>query len=154
MKLLFTILFSFSFCFLNGQTVIMKVEKPNKDSVVEWSTQGMTFETDAVAAESVVSYVDVNPVYPGGDAALAAFIAKNLNSKLANERNIYGSVYTSFIVDTAGQISDIQIKRGIDSVLDAEAFRVVSLLGRWQPGTTRGKPVSVQYYLPIWFVRN
>lgn len=154
MKLLFTILFSFSFCFLKGQTVTMKVvKKPEKD----------TFKIAPLPIENIVNndvieptvvYPEISPAYPGGDDALAEFIAKNLNRKLANERNIYGSVYTSFIVDTAGQVSDIQIKRGIDSVLDAEAIRVVSLFSRWQPGSTRGKVIPVQYYLPIRFVRN
>ena len=38
-----------------------------------------------------------------------------------------------------------------DPYLDKEAVRVVKSMPRWIPGTQDGKPVNVEYTLPITF---
>jgi hypothetical protein len=55
-------------------------------------------------------------------------------------------------VNNAGVVSDIKIRRGVQKTLDEEAIRVVSLLPKYKPGYQNGRPVSVQYTLPIRFV--
>ena len=56
-----------------------------------------------------------------------------------------------FVVERDGSISDVHLARGVDPYLDKEAVRVVKSMPRWIPGTQDGKPVNVEYTLPITF---
>ena len=60
-------------------------------------------------------------------------------------------VYISFVVTSTGSISDVSVARGVCTLLDAEAVRVVKSMPNWIPGKQRGKAVSVSYMLPIKF---
>ncbi|MDA7794447.1 energy transducer TonB [Flavobacteriales bacterium] len=73
---------------------------------------------------------------------------------IAKENNITGRVYVSFVVDKSGSVTDVKILRGVDKYLDAEAVRVVKSLPKFSPGKQRGKPVKVQYNVPISFRLN
>jgi len=99
--------------------------------------------------------VEEMPAYPGGDAALMAFLQKNIKyPQIAKENGISGVVYVSFIVDKSGKVTEVKVVRGVDSFLDKEAIRVVSSLSGYSPGKQRGKPVPVQFTLPIRFQLN
>nr|MBP7156951.1 energy transducer TonB [Flavobacteriales bacterium] len=50
-----------------------------------------------------------------------------------------------------GKISEAKVLRGIGGGCDEEALRVVRAMPTWKPGKQRGKPVTVQYNLPIRF---
>ncbi len=97
--------------------------------------------------------VEEMPEFPGGEAALRAFIAKSINYPvIAQENGIQGKVYVTFVVDKDGGISEAKVARGVDASLDKEALRVVNMLPKWKPGKQRGKPVRVSYTVPISFV--
>lgn len=99
--------------------------------------------------------VEEMPSYPGGDAALMQFLQKNIKyPQIAKENGISGVVYVSFIVDRTGQVTEVKVVRGVDPFLDKEAVRVVSSLKGYTPGKQRGKPVPVQFTLPIRFQLN
>ncbi|MGE5426686.1 MAG: energy transducer TonB [Methylococcaceae bacterium] len=97
--------------------------------------------------------VEEMPEFPGGDAALRAFIAQSVKyPPIAAENGIQGKVYVSFVVGKDGGITQAKILRGVDPALDKEALRVVNSLPAWKPGKQGGKPVRVSYTVPISFV--
>lgn len=97
--------------------------------------------------------VEEMPEFPGGDAALRAFIAQSVKYPVvAQENGIQGKVYVNFVVGKDGSISNAKIARGVDPALDKEALRVVNSLPKWKPGKQGGKPVRVSYTVPINFV--
>ena len=99
--------------------------------------------------------VEDMPFFPGGDAALLKFIAENVTyPPIAKENGITGVVYVSYVVDKDGSIKDVKVVRGADPFLDKEAMRVVKTLKGYKPGKQRGKPVPVQFTIPIRFVLN
>ncbi len=65
--------------------------------------------------------------------------------------NIQGRVYVQFIVNERGEVENPQVIRGIGGGCDEEALRVVSQ-ARFKPGMQRGRPVRVQYNLPVIFM--
>jgi len=65
--------------------------------------------------------------------------------------NISGKVIVRFLVDKQGNIKDVAIEKGVDSLLDQEAMRVVSNMPKWKPGEQRGKPVEVTLSVPVEF---
>ncbi len=96
---------------------------------------------------------EVMPEFPGGTAALMAFLAREIKyPPLAREMNITGTVYLGFVIERDGSISDIKLLRGIGGGCDQEAMRVVSLLPAWKPGMQAGHPVRVSYNLPVKFI--
>lgn len=95
------------------------------------------------------------PVYPGGEAALFAFIKKETEyPDAARDEGITGKVFVQFIVEKNGQVDSVWIKRSAHPLLDAEALRVVALTDGWTPGKQNDKPVRVQYMLPISFTMD
>jgi TonB family C-terminal domain len=96
--------------------------------------------------------VDETPSFPEGLAGFNQFLRKNLNYPIeAQEKRISGRVICSFIVNTNGTISNVEIISGIDPLLDNEALRVISRSPRWNPGKHRGKAVPVKMNIPISF---
>ena len=96
--------------------------------------------------------VEEQPQFPGGEAALMAFIRKNLRyPAFAAENNIQGRVTLSFVVERDGSIAQIEVMRSPAEELSKESIRVVQTMPKWKPGKQRGKAVRVKYVLPITF---
>jgi TonB family protein len=92
------------------------------------------------------------PEFPGGDAAMYKLILDNLHYPTeAKQKGITGKVFVNFIVEKDGTVQQVQVAKSVDSLLDAEAVRVVSLLANFIPGESLGKPVRVLMTLPIAF---
>lgn len=78
-------------------------------------------------------------------------LQKNINyPDMARKAGIEGRVIIQFIVNEQGQVEDPKVIRGIGGGCDKEALRVVKQ-AQFEPGRQRGKPVRVQYSLPITF---
>ncbi|WP_299110629.1 energy transducer TonB [uncultured Winogradskyella sp.] len=60
-------------------------------------------------------------------------------------------IFVKFKVDKSGKLKAIQA-RGPHPAIEREAIRIIKLLPNLEPGTQRGKPVTVPYSLPIVFV--
>jgi len=60
-------------------------------------------------------------------------------------------VYVTFVVETNGSVTDVRVLRGIGGGCDEEAIRVIQSMPQWVPGKQRGKPVRVQFNMPIKF---
>lgn len=96
--------------------------------------------------------VEVMPVFPGGQTALAQYIASHLKyPTVAQENGIQGRVFVSFVVGEDGYVEDVRVIKGVEPMLDKEAVRVIQSLPRWTPGNQQGKPVRVKYTVPVTF---
>jgi len=96
--------------------------------------------------------VEEMPMFPGGDAELLAYIMANTEyPEVAKENNIQGRVIVRFCVTSTGGVNQVEILKGVDPELDAEAIRVVNTLPTFKPGKQGGKPVPVWYMVPITF---
>lgn len=56
-----------------------------------------------------------------------------------------------FTVNPDGSVSNVKVLRGVDSSLDNEAVRVVSMSPKWTPGRQRDRAVKVTYTFPVIF---
>ncbi|MDD2952735.1 MAG: TonB family protein [Parabacteroides sp.] len=102
--------------------------------------------------EQVFTVVEKMPRFPGGDAELLKYIARNIKyPEESQERGEEGRVICSFIVGRDGSISNPEVLRGVTPALNEEAVRVINTMPVWNPGTQRGKPVAVKYTVPITF---
>ncbi len=113
--------------------------------------------TSEVAGKQPITYTGVEqvPAPVGGMPALGEYLSRTLRYPPDAQRmRIQGKVFVSFVVNTDGSISDIQVLKGIGGGCDEEAVRVVKGMPRWQPGIQRGEPVRVKFNLPISFNLN
>jgi protein TonB len=101
----------------------------------------------------IFEVVEQQPEFPGGTEALMKYLHDNIiYPVVAMENGIKGRVTLKFVVNKSGDISDIQVLRGVDTSLDREAVRVVKSMPKWIPGKQNGKPVNVYFTLPVNFV--
>lgn len=91
--------------------------------------------------------VEQMPELIGGLASLQRQIRY---PEMARRARIEGRVIIQFIVNERGDVEDPQVIRGIGGGADQEAIRVVSQ-AKFKPGLQRGRPVRVQYSMPIVF---
>ena len=97
--------------------------------------------------------VEQMPEFPGGIGALDQYLIRNLRyPQRAKQANVSGQVFVQFVVTETGEIRELRILKGIGFGCDEEAVRVVSQMPNWKPGEQSGKPISVQYNLPIQFI--
>lgn len=97
-----------------------------------------------------ISEISENPEFPGGMTAWAKFIQKNLRyPSMAQEASIQGKVYVSFVVETDGSISNVNLVKGIGGGCDEEAMRVIKKSPRWKAGRQNNQAVRVRYNMPI-----
>ncbi|MBQ2375141.1 MAG: energy transducer TonB [Bacteroidales bacterium] len=102
--------------------------------------------------EAIFFVVEVQPEFPGGMDSMYAFIQKNLiYPEKAKAEGIEGRVFITFTIEKDGSVSNVKILRGIGGGCDEAAKEVIEKMPKWKPGTQRGKPVRVQFNLPIKF---
>lgn len=110
---------------------------------------------EEVQEEAPFQVVEKMPEFPGGTAALNAYLKKNIKyPSVCRENNIQGRVLIQFIVNKDGSIVEPEVVKSVNPYLDKEAIRVVSAMPKWTPGEQRGKTVRVKFTLPVNFKLN
>jgi len=122
-------------------------------------------EMEEEVSDEVLSFAVVEsvPIFPGCEDAkdnderkacfqqkVLVFVSKNFEfPEMAKEMGIQGRVYVNFVIEKNGSITNVEIVRGVDPLLDDEAVRVVKKLPKLIPAKQRGKPVRMSFTLPI-----
>ncbi|MEJ7557261.1 MAG: M56 family metallopeptidase [Pedobacter sp.] len=112
------------------------------------------FAASPTQEEKVLDFtaLDVAPTFPGGIKQFYVYLGKATKyPKEAQEKNIQGKVFTSFVVEKNGKLTNIKVDKGLGSGIDEEAIRVLNESPHWIPGMVDKKPVRVKYNLPLTF---
>ena len=115
-----------------------------------------TNEGDSIAERvftgKIYDVVEEPPSFPDGSRALMSWLTENTHYPSEyGDICISGRVVLSFVVEPDGSISNINVVRSVDPLLDKEAIKVVKSMPRWIPGKQNGKEVRVKYNLPVSF---
>lgn len=105
-------------------------------------------EEETEDEDSFFILVEQMPELIGG---LESIQSKIRYPEMAKRANISGRVIVQFIVNERGEVINPNVIRGIGGGCDEEALRVVSQ-AKFKPGHQRGRPVRVQYTVPVIFV--
>lgn len=91
--------------------------------------------------------VEVKPTFMGGDIEkFRAWVIKRVvYPREAEENGIQGRVYLTFVVERDGTVSNVQVVRGVDKLLDDAAKKAIEASPAWTPGLQRGRPVRVRF---------
>ncbi|MDQ3291609.1 MAG: M56 family metallopeptidase [Bacteroidota bacterium] len=100
----------------------------------------------------IFKQVEELPQFPGGMEKMYAFLGKNMKYPTAAQKaSVEGTVIAQFVITDQGTIKDLHLLKGLTNETNAEALRVIKLMPNWVPGKQDGKPVNVQYILPLRF---
>lgn len=111
--------------------------------------------TIVVVDPPIIDFPDTEARFPGGAAAMQQWIVEHVNyPQTSVQINEQGKVYLSFVVETDGSISVIDIERGVSPDIDREAKRLVRNMPNWIPGEAKGKKARTRCRLPINFTLN
>ena len=99
----------------------------------------------------VFTIVEEMPQFPGGVEELLKFIRTTMRYPVTTGDNIEGRVTVLFTVNEDGSLSDIEVVRSLDPLLDKEAVRIVEAMPKWTPGKQDGAIVAAKYTVPITF---
>ncbi len=111
-------------------------------------------EEEEEVEEEIFFLVEDMPKFNGGDLSeFQKYVQSNLvYPEAAKENDISGVVLVKFVINKTGDLTRLELVRGVHPALDKEALRVVSSSPKWTPGKQRGVPASVAYTFPIRFV--
>ncbi len=144
---------------VNPVVDIVKIEEPVDKPIVkkeptEFTVKGkeIDYGDEKIGDIEIFTIVEQMPVFIGGEENIYRFLGDNVKYPyLARDAKIQGVVYVSFIIMEDGSISEAKILRGIGAGFDEEALRVINGMPRWSPSKQRGRPVRVQFNMPIHF---
>lgn len=94
--------------------------------------------------------VEVPPKPVGGMTSFYQFIGQNYKyPKAAIDAKIEGRLLIQFVVEKDGSLTDIKVLRDLGHGTGDEAVRMLKSAPKWIPGIQNGKPVRVQFTLPL-----
>lgn len=103
---------------------------------------------ESVHSNEVYSVVDEMPIFPGG---LEGLLKYNSSVKYPESSKIEGTVYIRFVIDNGGKVTNVEVARGVNEILNETAIEHVKKMPNWTPGKHKGKYVNVEYVIPVRF---
>ena len=107
----------------------------------------------ATASESAAVKADKMPSFQSGSLEdFRAWVMTQVRfPKEMLDKDIRGRVVAAFIVDTDGNVSNVDILQTPDKAFSNEVIRVLMNSPKWEAGMSEGKPVKVKYIIPVDF---
>ncbi len=131
---------------------VIQPEVPDFDDFSHIEVPEPVDEPPMEKAPEIYAIVEEMPVPEGGLEAFYRFISKNLKYPAqARRMGLEGKVFVQFVVAESGELSDIEVIKGIGAGCDNEVLRIMKKAPRWNPGKQRGVPVRVRQVIPVDF---
>lgn len=137
--------------------IIPEAEKRLVDKLKEEQVKTCTGSNKEDLLNDTILEIDTPVRFPGdeagGHSAFSKFIAEHFEyPQRSVELGIQGKVYISLIIEADGSITCIEIKKGVDYLLDKEALRLVKSFPKFIPATSKGVAAPTVYTFPLNFV--
>ncbi len=100
--------------------------------------------------KEVYILVEELPEYPKGMGFLANDVMQK-EKMMAKENKVKGKAKIGFTVSETGKVTDIKIIEAENETAGKAAVSIVEKMTDWKPGKQHGKPVPVNYILPVEF---
>ncbi|PVH25894.1 energy transducer TonB [Sphingobacterium corticibacter] len=98
----------------------------------------------------IFTSVAVEPEYPGGMAAFRKYVETSFQYPSgAIDAGVKGAVELTFVVEKDGSLTDIKVLKDLGYGTGQAGVNLLKRSKKWKPGIQNGRPVRVQYRLPI-----
>jgi protein TonB len=137
------------------------IEAPSEDVLQDIEIQSTELDVNAdVAAppppeekktesEEPQYFVAVEDM-PEPIGGIQAIQSKIIYPEIAKRAGVEGKVYVKAYVDEKGNVTKVEVQKGIGAGCDEAAMKAVKET-KFKPGKQRGKPVKVQVSIPVVF---
>jgi periplasmic protein TonB len=137
------------------------IEAPSEDVLQDIEIQSTELDVNANVAPppppAEEKKTDEEPQYfvaveemPEPIGGIAAIQSKIVYPEIAKRAGVEGKVYVKAFVDESGNVTKVEIQKGIGAGCDEAAMKAVKET-KFKPGKQRGKPVRVQVSIPVVF---
>lgn len=110
----------------------------------------ITLPKASFGLDTIYHSVAVQPEYPGGMDAFRKFIGeKYVYTQAAIDAGVKGTIEATFVVEKDGSLTDIKILKDLGHGTGEALVELLEKTPKWSPGIDKGKPVRVQYKLPV-----
>ncbi len=125
----------------NGAAAKEQAAAPSgENKVFTWAEQMPRFPgstSDEGSSNKILRYLHDHIIYPAA----------------ARDDGIQGTVYIQFIVASDGSLKDVKaVSSHLGGGLEEEAAKVIKAMPAWIPGRQNGRPVTVQFTIPVKFM--
>lgn len=139
----------------------LKVADPGQKNIKGDKNADVTIDEPVGNADTKVTEEDPNkiftaveqvPEFPGGIEAFYKYLSNHIKyPAVARENNTQGRAIVQFVCEKDGSLTDVKCIRDPGDGCGDEAVRVVKASPKWKPGIQNGRPVRVQYSVPVNF---
>jgi hypothetical protein len=121
-----------------------------------FSIDSFSQETDSIV--EIIDPIEILAEFPGGMDSLWCFIETRLNYDKLNLKEKKGKIFTSFVIDTTGNVTKIEINPEYvlrfkelvhDAIIENEIKRVLGQMPKWTPAMILDRKVPMSFTLPI-----
>lgn len=138
----------------NKVVVYNEASIPSHEALAQQSaqTQATPATERVVHTKEYVYFIPSQPAsFPGGQAALAAHVAKKVvYPEQALEYRIEGTVYAEVTIDSLGYVKNIEYPaKNLGYGLEEETTEVLMNTPRWVPAKENGKRVTSKLTVPV-----
>lgn len=105
-----------------------------------------------IFTDSVYTYSELSPEYPGGKRALIDYITSETYLPInCKKENINAKINVSFIIDTDGFVQNVTFLEKIDCAEFEDVIKkIFYFMPKWKPGEQAGEKVNVKMNFPIY----
>lgn len=120
-----------------------------------FKTDSTGIVADTITNDTIYSFAEVMPEYPGGDHALQVFFLNNIHwpDVLDNGDEIPSTFYLSWVVEKDGSVTDpeVEIQSGmpLSKELEQTIINAISKLPDFIPAKMNGTSVRFQFRIPL-----
>ena len=125
-------------------SLINQSELVENEETVEVLTPELT---DVSEVQTTSQILNRKASFPGGDEALRDYIETFSIEPTTRRRE--GVIYIDFVIGKDGQVTDVQIFKGVSKKINKQAVRLVKEMPDWIPAVKNGEPIVSTYRLPI-----
>ncbi len=137
------------------------IEAPSEDVLQDIEIQSTELDVNADVApppppkeekktEEEPQYFVAVEDMPEPIGGIAAIQSKIVYPEIAKRAGVEGKVYVKAFVDESGNVTKVEVQKGIGAGCDEAAMKAVKET-KFKPGKQRGKPVKVQVSIPVVF---
>lgn len=108
--------------------------------------------SDELQNAGLMGCIEIPPQYRGGTKAMKKLFQDSVSlPEEVLKKGLSARISVTYMIDTCGSISHVQVSESAGSSLDEEAVRLISMLKSWIPATLNGNKINYYQSQPIVF---